>query len=781
MGNIFTKAIPQSTSEATKQILNLILKEMFRRADFVDLYSLADPERCKRYIVTAESALKNLFVRIDLMPTKGPDGVFLFQKLDGLKQANPLGAKQTEYCRLLAFFFIRIFQIYAALALSVMDSDLPREDIKELRSEEEQYRRAGVVLQPTALPGFPAADTKPKSGFFSPFSILFSGGALTGASDSQTFYLKDEFAGNYKILNLFLNRPSGGLSSRDDMRFQNYETMVIPQTELYTFVGDDPATRRVKQNLFQSTPSISFSFRLSELSNVSETITAGLRLTRDGLKLNVELVNPRMQSQPGKVGESVKGELYYATESSENPTAQGRQLPGLLVQLFKEVAERINPIAVSAIPFLQKFKYLRRFEGDVPIEGTRILVPNPKGLFVSGTTDIPIVYTDKVKLKNEDATRTVRFETVLSVKKDKTVVGRPHSYTVSVQLKDMRTEPPYLKSYLPAGKEQTYSVFQTGLQDLDTPRNSQGKTVPEFLQRVFEDIVSGREAEEYNTGIVIKKGIPQPYNSETIPESLRVKKIWQALAKDPPVKSYCVARAVQLLNVSALRNVASQEGYTEACNMKFPYVKEDYLPEPGKSVQEVPAIKAMELLFYELIENAMPGIKDSVRYQTFLRQMRSKFDAPGTAAAAPPVTQTDTLKSVVEMSPTFCSDGSMVSGQLPVRGDVVRQLRAQATQLLRRQEDHLPKVMALLFKMFNQRALQAGRFEFLGTFLAGGMPALNRLAEEARELLMDYYGDCETLYKEGLGMLGTYRRSTAAAAAAAPAPRATVPAPAAGR
>jgi hypothetical protein len=608
---------------------------------------------------------------------------------------------------------------------------------------------------------------------------LFSGGSLTGASHSQTFYLKDEFAGNYKILNIFLNNPPGGVGNMGEMRFQNYETMVIPQTELYTFVGDDPATRRVKPNLFQTTPSISFSFKLSEMSNVSETITAGLRLTRDGLKLNVELVNPRMQSQPGKVGESVKGELYYPTESSENPTAQGKQLPGLLVQLFKEVAERMNPIAVSAIPFLQKFKYLRRFEGDVPIEGTRIVVPNPKGLFVSGTTDIPIFYTDKVKLKNEDATRTVRFETVLSVKKDKTVVGRPHSYTVSVQLKGMRTEPPYLKSYLPAGKEQTYSVFQTGLQDLDTPRNSQGKTVPEFLQRVFEDIVSGREAEEYNTGIVIKKGIPQPYNSETIPESLRVKKIWQALAKDPPVKSYCVARAVQLLNVSALRNVASQEGYTEACNMKFPYVKEDYLPEPGKSVQDVPAIKAMELLFYELIENTMPGIKDSVRYQTFLRQMRSKFDAPG--AATPPVVQTDTLKNVVEKTPAFCADGSTVSGQLPVRGDVVRQLRAQATQLLRRQEEHLPKVMALLFKMFNQRALQAGRFEFLGTFLAGGMPALNRLAEEARELLMDYYGDCETLYKGGLGMLGTYRRSTTAAApatvAAAPAPAA----PAAGR
>jgi hypothetical protein len=315
-----------------------------------------------------------------------------------------------------------------------------------------------------------------------------------------------------------------------------------------------------------------------------------------------------------------------------------------------------------------------------------------------------------------------------------------------------------LKSYIPASKTETYSVFQTGLQDMDTPRNSQGKTVPEFLQRVFEDIVSGRDSEEYDTGIVVKKGIPQPYDSETLPDALKVKKIWQALAKDPPVKSYCVARAVQLLNVSALRNTTSEEGYTEACNMKFPYVKEDYVPEVGASVQSVAGIRAVELLFYDLIENAMPGIKDSVRYQGFLRQMRSKFDAPGSSALQE-VVQTDTLKSVVEKSPAFCADGSATDGKIPVRGEAVRKLRSQATRLLNRQEEHLPKVMVLLFKMFNKRALEAGRFEFLAEFLAGGMPAVNRLAEEARELLVDYYGDCESLYKEGLGMLGSYRAS----------------------
>ena len=59
---------------------------MFKRADFIDLYSLADPERCKNYIVVAESALKKLFVKVQLNPRLGPDGTFMVQKLEGLQK-----------------------------------------------------------------------------------------------------------------------------------------------------------------------------------------------------------------------------------------------------------------------------------------------------------------------------------------------------------------------------------------------------------------------------------------------------------------------------------------------------------------------------------------------------------------------------------------------------------------------------------------------------------------------------------------------------------------------
>jgi hypothetical protein len=55
--------------------------------------------------------------------------------------------------------------------------------------------------------------------------------------------------------------------------------------------------------------------------------------------------------------------------------------------------------------------------------------------------------------------------------------------------------------------------------------------------------------------------------------------------------------------------------------------------------------------------------------------------------------------------------------------------------------------------MFNRSKLAAGILEFEAKFLSGGMRTINQVAEKARELLIDYYGDCERTYKDGLYVL----------------------------
>ena len=120
-------------SDKPSEVLNFILREMFRRSDLTDIYSLADKSRCSSYVIAGADALESLFVKIRMYPDKGEEGTYLFQRVDGLKSGMPqnMKAKQREYCMELSFFFIRIFQIFGALSLSMFDSSLPLTDPKD--------------------------------------------------------------------------------------------------------------------------------------------------------------------------------------------------------------------------------------------------------------------------------------------------------------------------------------------------------------------------------------------------------------------------------------------------------------------------------------------------------------------------------------------------------------------------------------------------------------------------------------------------------------------------
>ena len=143
-------------SDRPSEVLNFILREMFRRSDLMDIYSLADKSRCSHYIIAGADALESLFVKIRIHPEK-KDGTYLFQSLHGLKTGMPqnMKAKQREYCMELSFFFIRIFQIFGALSLSMFDSSLPLTDPTDDVLKERV--KQGSFVNPNTFLGFTQA------------------------------------------------------------------------------------------------------------------------------------------------------------------------------------------------------------------------------------------------------------------------------------------------------------------------------------------------------------------------------------------------------------------------------------------------------------------------------------------------------------------------------------------------------------------------------------------------------------------------------------------------
>jgi hypothetical protein len=728
-----------------KSILNVILREMFRRADLIDLYSLADPERCSKYVVVASDALKKLFLTINLEPKMGTKGEIYFQKIEGIVKANPMGDQQPLICKHLAFFFIRIFQIYAALTLSIMDSELPAADPVISQKNLPKDKRGMIILAPPELQGF--AQKPQARGWFG------RGGALTNAPfvpvapgqpvGSGNYYLVADRAGLYKILNLFLLVPADNApASTAEMRFQDSD-LTIAQDDLYDFGADRAGTRQVKNFSDRATPSPTVMYNFKS-GDKFRNIGGRLVLSRDrDQNLDITLDSVSLVDRPG-ITKTVNGKLNNRRPNDENPVSEsGKNLPGLIQELFIKAFEQIEPPTFSAVEFMKKNNIIRALEGSVAIEQTKISINNPKSFGTSRR--IPITYRDNFKV--DDKSVAIRIMAQLYIDKERKIATSPQEYVVGVDMTGISTDPEKLKSMLNLKKER-YRKFSTGDGDNVPPLSERGETISAFLQSVFEDLLKGASEERSDGGITYdKEGRPKPYNSKDVPEEFKIKRLWEALARDPPIKAHCVARAVQLLNVAAIRDPSTGEAYSNVCRVKFPYIKDGTLPTPGQSILTEEGVHAMAMLFVDKLmgPESMPKVTSTPEFAAFRQRLKFSFERYEDLQTTP---VPDSLKDVEEKLMPFCEDHTR--DRIRVKNALLRDLRAKANQLMQRQGQHISQVMTLIFKLFDERQVRAGALAINPNIMAGGMEAVNKLGEEARGLLINYYGDCEKTYKEGL-------------------------------
>jgi hypothetical protein len=246
-----------------------------------------------------------------------------------------------------------------------------------------------------------------------------------------------------------------------------------------------------------------------------------------------------------------------------------------------------------------------------------------------------------------------------------------------------------------------------------------------------------------------REGLPKPYESEAIPDSLKIKQVWEGLARDPPLKSHCTARALQLLSVAAIRGDMSKEAFSSVCNMRFPYVQDGSLPKPGSSVTSEVGLLALAKLFVDDIVAGAPRITEAAQWRTFSSRLRSFFERYETIEKELPAPEK--LADITDLKMPYCRGNE--SGRILLTPQMARALRAKALALISREGTHLRNVMRLMFKLFDESKIRTGSLEIHPNVMAGGLEYVNKLAKESREVLIEYYGDCEKTYKEGLFLL----------------------------
>ena len=729
MGN-FVSAPVNTNAPA---VLNFILREMFRRADLMDIYSLADKDRCSRYVVAGADALEQLFIKINIHPEREKNGALYFQSLDGLRTGMPraLMEKQRTYCIELSFFFIRIFQIFGALTLSMFDTTIPLTEPAEVV----QVKAAAQSKFLQSSNFFKAPPQQPRSSWF--------GGALTTADG--TFYIQD---GSYKILNYHLYKPEGGLQSTGPLRMEGFPIFVT-QDGLYT----NSVNRR--SVVPDPKPTILYKYvRNSSTFN----LTAIIQITGVDPQYTVQLINfnsngtafPQVTTRPETL-QSYAGEKPSSLGNGY-PETKGKPLPAVLATMFDDAAMKmLGPVAFTPIKFLRQMRYLSgTANSDSAISGTHIFFPGSQ----ENSTTPRIIFRDSTNLGGAQQKTTITIRASLQISEpNPNVLDGSYSYRVTIDFSNVQVVPPDAQQILDFKQYRTANFI--GYSATSPPKSERtDMTIPQYLESTFQAIIQSKD-ESGNSGIrYTRAGLPKPYNSDNIPEDLRIKTLWGALAKDPPIKSHCVARAVQLLSVDAIKGNMTPQAFSSVCRLTFPYQKDGSLPVPNQKVSSEVGLHSLATLFWNEFGQAMPTLQDSDSYKRFLQFLQTTMGK----SSSQPEKMSD-IKEKVDSS--ICTSERMDT-RLKLPNNLARTLKGVTNDLINQQDAHINEAMNIIYMLFDMDSItNLKTFAFNPNIMAGGgMPEIERIAGLARKLLMNYYQGCEITYQSGLRIISDYNKAT---------------------
>jgi hypothetical protein len=173
--------ISQAASSITRQQLlasttngrdhiNKLFLLMLSRLTPEDLLKLNKSQTCSSYVFLMANSLGRVFQDLQVRPrTKTDTGVIYFEKLDTLKAQT---AESRELCLFVGYFFIRIFQIFGAVAMTILDDPGAGQILGAVHVGNPQ------AIDPRRIPGARGA-------YLSGGSL--SGGSLIGGAESKHF------------------------------------------------------------------------------------------------------------------------------------------------------------------------------------------------------------------------------------------------------------------------------------------------------------------------------------------------------------------------------------------------------------------------------------------------------------------------------------------------------------------------------------------------------------------------------------------------------------------
>lgn len=118
-GGSITRQQLLASTQNNREFINKLFQLMLTKLTPEDILKLGKAQTCSTYVFFMAHSMGKLFEDLRIRPKKDRDtGVVMFQKLDKLKGDT---GDSRDLCLFVAFFFIRIFQIFGAVAMTILD------------------------------------------------------------------------------------------------------------------------------------------------------------------------------------------------------------------------------------------------------------------------------------------------------------------------------------------------------------------------------------------------------------------------------------------------------------------------------------------------------------------------------------------------------------------------------------------------------------------------------------------------------------------------------------
>jgi hypothetical protein len=298
----------------------------------------------------------------------------------------------------------------------------------------------------------------------------------------------------------------------------------------------------------------------------------------------------------------------------------------------------------------------------------------------------------------------------------------------------------------------------------DVYRDQYSRTIPTALDNTFRKMASGDDTDKEdskNTDLYEgRKERPSVTQFEKdmgeVAEGLHTRTIVSAFTRVVPPKAHCIARALQLVSDTGLQTQFPKEIYSHLCKTKF-LVNNRSLPPADERLTKEDGMYALAQLFYDTLKEATPTISAATQeqYKSFVTKMKFAFEE----SKDPKVTfntKQSPLDTVKNKLPTAICEKDLVDKTLKITNrDMIRNLRDNVRKMIAYQINHTANVVKILGKLFLLPVESGKSLQIHPRVLKYGMDEVNNLAEEARELLIEYYSQCEILYRSGAEIMAT--------------------------